>query len=183
MLERIKSYLMIFLAVIIVIFYAYTKIQQHINQKQQDKIETLDKNLIQLVEIAGNLLTEKYRNKDGSIGVRRTYIPPEGKVTVTQTADNKVTVKIKKMGLCLKPGIGIVWNKHPLLLSTKIAYLSRLGLIINGGYKTLGVGISRHLDDAFFGWKPQNLEAFISYHPMIFEQGSQRWFIGLRLSL
>lgn len=183
MINRFKNYLIIILAVIIAIFYAYTKIQLKINQKQQDKIETLDENLQRVCTIADNLMIEKFRNSQGKVEVRRTYLPPEGKTTVTVTNKGDVTIKVKRVGFCFKPGIGLVWNKHPLMLSTKIAYASRLGLIVNGGYKTLGIGISRHLDDAFFGWRPQNLEGFISYHPQIFEQGSQTWFIGLRLSL
>ncbi len=182
-MNKLKNYIIIFLLVVVSIFYVYVKIQLKINQKQQDKIETLDKNLQRVCTIANNLLIEKFRNSKGQVEVRRTYLPPEGKTTITISNKGDVAIKVKRIGFCFKPGIGVTWNKHPLLLSTKFVYSSRLGLIVNGGYKTLGVGISRHLDDAFFGWRPQNLEAFISYHPQIFEKETQTWLVGLRLSL
>ena len=105
MWNKIKNYLIVILAVIIAIFYAYVKIQLKINQKQQDKIEVLDENLQRVCTIANNLLIEKFRNSQGKVEVRRTYLPPEGKTTVAITNKGDVVVKVKKVGFCFKPGI------------------------------------------------------------------------------
>lgn len=196
MIQKLKTYLIVILASISVVFYAYIKIQQNVNQRQEDVTVTLEKNTLRVVDIANNLLVEKFRDKNGKVTVKRKYLPSEGKVTVTQTIDGKVTVKVKSFGLCFKPGIALSWYRQPaksrlgteivpaVMFSPKFAYAGRLGLIACVNHKTVGVGISRHMDDMFWIWRPQNLELFLSYHPITFDDvvlvGSQKWFIGLR---
>lgn len=200
MLAKAKNYLIIILAVIIALFYAYTKIQQKIHQNQEDTTVTLEKNTLKVCEIADNLLTTKYRDKNGNVKVTRQYIPPEGKVTIKVDKESTdVKVFVRDYGFCFTPGFSLSWYRQlaktrigteivpAILFSPKLAYYKRYGLILNINHKTAGVGISRHLDDAFFLWHPQNLEAFVSYHPLTFQKvlliGEQRWFLGFRLSL
>lgn len=200
MLARAKNYLIIILAVIIAVFYAYLKIQQKIHQRQEDVTTTLEDNTLKVCEIADNLLTTKYRDKDGNVKVKRQYIPPEGKVTIkVDKGSTDVKVSVRDYGFCFTPGFSLSWYRQlakskmgtelvpAILFSPKIAYYRRYGLILNVNNKTGGIGISRHLDDTLFLWHPQNLEAFVSYHPLTFQKvlliGEQKWFLGFRLSL
>lgn len=188
MTNRFKNYLIILLAVIIAIFYAYIRIERKIAQNREDKLAVLDTSIKKVCTIANGLLVEKYRNAQGKIEVKRTYIPPESRITVTVLNTGDTTIKFKTYGLCLEPGVSIsgYWNpvNLELFFSPKIAYWSRYGLILNVNHHTFGAGISRHLDDMFFIYRPQNLEVFVTNQFIRYSSTvpSQTWLGGLRVS-
>lgn len=189
-MNKIKNWGIIIGFVIIGVLYVYTKIQARTIQIWRDKVITLDEHLNKQVVISRGLLLEKTRDKEGKIVVRRRFVPPESKITITterleETGDDGITaVRIRTRGLAFSPGIAVAYIKTPLVMfSSKLFFWSRWGVIMNVNEKSFGFGISRYIDDAFFIWHPRNLEAFWSYHPVKFVTDAPRWYVGLRITL
>lgn len=81
------------------------------------------------VEIHGKTITVIKRE-----GTVKSYAPGGAKVSIDK--DGKVTVTIKRFGLCHEPGLGAAWNgdKLKLALDFKLVYYRRLGLHAGGSF-------------------------------------------------
>lgn len=74
--------------------------------------------------------------KDGTIKttVEMVEIIPESKVTVELKDDNSIKIKQPKLGLCLKPGIGVFYAENAGIgISTRFAYFYQFGAFVGIG--------------------------------------------------
>lgn len=188
----LKNIALCVLTVIAVFFYIKDRIRDRQHEIDMAKIEFMDKNLNRLVDIAGPLLADKSRTKDG-IRVKRAFVPPEGtiRVKVLQEPDKgsfKVKTEVKNKGITFRPGLGVAYDggKLRLIASSKLFYWGRYGGILNVNQSALGVGVSRFIDDLVPYWHPRNVELFIAYGFLSFRpntDNSTKLQIGFRVTL
>lgn len=193
MLNKLKTPLILTLCTIIAILYVYTKVQEKLWQKDKDKIVDMDDKLNRIVTITNNLLVEKYRDKKGTVRIRRTFVPPESTVTIVTDkkedgTDGKTTVKYSRWGGCFSMGIGSGYysdrQRHmEISISPKVFYFGRYGAIVDVSRYGAGVGISRYMDDLLIIWHPKNLELYGSYTVVPFREDANNIVIGLRITL
>lgn len=89
---------------------------------------------------------------DGKFDITSHYIPYEGpaaEIIIPKGDNEKLRIKVRKLGLTLTPGIGYLYAHDRLQpsIDLKFLYLYRWG--VNAGIATRGptIGLSRHLDD------------------------------------
>lgn len=160
--------------------------------RAQDTSATLEEELNEKVVLTNNLMISLKRYEDGTVKRIRKFVPPEARIVRTVTrkedgTDGTERITITRRGFTFSPGVGVTFDprrRTPVVMfSPKFYFWSRLGVIANASHLGLGIGVSRYLDDAFFIWRPKNLEAFISYQPILFNKDSSKWWAGFRITL
>jgi hypothetical protein len=188
---------MILIAALVLGGYMYNKKQAELDTLKIES-EKLEAGLNAKITMMGNEIKILKRKKDGSTSSQTIYSPPEGGPTIivpsTGTHINHNTsiihipqpngpdilIMIKDRGFCFRPGMGIGFGNNGFQghLDAKFAYFKRYSGIVTGSKTSLGVAITRHLDDMLW-FRPLNVEAFVAYNPIISSKGS-RYTIGIR---
>ena len=188
--NKIKNYLICLLIVIIGLFWLYTKMLQNHRDKLVAKTELMENRLNRLINITGPLLYDKFKKVDGEVKVKKTYVPPEGKISVkvTEPKENgsfEVKTEVSNKGFTFRPGVGFYYHGRPRVVSSnKVLYWGRYSGIVNINDKGLFLGVSRYVDDLVPFWNPKNLEMFLSYQVVEFSsrEGS-KLKLGIRITL
>jgi len=193
MKDKLKTYLLLTLCTICAILFIYAKIQSKLWQRDKDKIVYMDGNLNKVVEITNGLLIEKYRDKKGTVRIRRTFVPPESTVKIVTDrkedgTDGQTTVKYSRLGYCFSMGIssgyyGSGQRRLEVGFSPKVIYFGRYGVIMDVSRYGAGAGISRYIDDLLILWHPRNLELYGSYTIVPFRNDANKVVVGIRITL
>lgn len=141
-----QKYVIIILLIICLILFGLYQHEKSIKKDIEFESEALPKNVQTQVVVEDNKIKLKNKeiSKDGTekATVDIIEIIPESSVTVELKEDNSVKVKQTKLGLCLKPGIGLFYGENAGVgISARFAYLYQFGAFVG-----LGIDFDKRLN-------------------------------------
>lgn len=114
-----------------------------------EQTATLPTSQMAAVSVAENKVISKVRQTDGSVKAKVQYVPPEGKVEITQPVEGVAQVKVKRAGFTFRPAVqGLLGNEIKAGLGARLAYFDRYGAGVGLDQKAAPyVFADRRLDD------------------------------------
>ena len=166
-----------------VISYFKYRNAQTINESLRKSYEDRLEGLKQHITIKDNIILRLTKDKEGRIEARRSYVPDESTVTHKTDEDGVSTLRVKRWGPTIKLGIGYVPGQGVAFMP-KGFFVSRWSVVGVVNTQIAGVGITRHIDDVFFGvLRPQNLEIGLFYIPLRRNTDSPSVMLGARIQI
>ena len=181
----------VLVAALLVAGFLYRK-QEVALAEAQVQYGKLAANLQQQITIKNNEIQVLKRIK-GKVELQTVYVPGEGHIIIQQstptvhyvygssyTVPGDITVIVKTKGWCFRPGMGLGYGPKGFqgLLDAKFGYYSRYSSLATVTKSSIGVSISRHIDDIMF-FKPENVEVFATYN-LIKQQEASSFLVGIR---
>ncbi len=107
-----------------------------------EQTATLPTSQMAAVSVAENKVVSKVRQTDGSVKAKVQYVPPEGKVEITQPVEGVAQVKVKRAGFTFRPAVqGLAGDGLKIGLGARLVYFNRYGA---------GFGITHEIEPYLF---------------------------------
>lgn len=165
-----QKYIIGTLIIICLVMFGLYQHSKNINDVKSFEAEPLPKNTQSQIVVENNKVKVKNKKvlEDGTekAEIKILDIIPESKVTVELKDDNTLKVHQQKLGLCLKPGIGLFYGENlGIGISSRFVYFYNFGAFANVGIDldkrlNINLGVDYRLTD----WNMRNLAVGLGFN-------------------